>query len=130
MPAWVIDMFYDHFLATNWSRYHAKALPTFAAETYALLLNDIESYPNKIQYMLPYMARQNWLLSYAEIEGIGKALSGLSRRTTFVSNMENATQHLREYYQDFEADFSAFFPELEAATKQKLVELDLPAWSR
>ncbi|MEQ1666533.1 MAG: ACP phosphodiesterase, partial [Bdellovibrionales bacterium] len=55
---------------------------------------------------------QNWLVHYASIEGIEKALTGLSKRTRFISNMDKAHLFLQEHYHDFENDFELFFKDI------------------
>jgi acyl carrier protein phosphodiesterase len=119
----VSDMFYDHYLAKNWSMYSNESLEVFAQKIYGIMETNFSTLPQKTQYMLPYMKRHNWLVSYAQIEGVGSALKGLSRRTKFESNMENATAELRENYSDYEAEFNRFFPELVEFSSKKLAEL-------
>ena len=61
--------------------------------------------------------RGNWLLNYAKVEGIHQALSGMSRRATFESKMEESILDLKEHYKIFEAEFTTFFPELQSFSK-------------
>ena len=68
--------------------------------------------PPKTKRILPFMAKDNWLVGYGKIEGIGRALTGMAYRTPFHSGMENATHDLQEHYSLFQAEFEAFFPEL------------------
>ena len=69
------------------------------------------------------MIADNWLLSYAEIEGIQKVLNGMNRRTKNKSGMHTATEELKEFYTEFEAEFTSFFEELIAFTKLKLKDI-------
>lgn len=68
--------------------------------------------PEKARNMLPYMVRGNWLVGYGRLEGIHRALTGMSRRTRFDSKMDEAVQDLVKHYASFEAEFRSFFPEL------------------
>ncbi|MBS1486508.1 MAG: DUF479 domain-containing protein [Bacteroidetes bacterium] len=108
----IVDIFYDHFLAKNWDKYSEQLLPDFAEECY----RQIESYntviPQGVKYMMPYMTKGNWLVNYARLEGIHRALSGMAHRAKFDSKMEEATNELKESYPDFENEFFLFFPEL------------------
>ena len=70
---------------------------------------------------LKYAIRTNRLVSYGTIDGIGEVLWGMSRRTTFKSNMELAIADLREYYSEFENEFTAFFQDAEKFVKDWLV---------
>lgn len=108
----IVDVFYDHFLARDWLTYHHQALPQFAAETYELLQRHDNLLPDRTRYMLGYMSSQNWLLHYSTVEGIHKALSGMARRTSFSSGMENAAEHLSLHYDEFGSEFNRFFADL------------------
>jgi acyl carrier protein phosphodiesterase len=108
----IVDVFYDHYLAKNWSTYHHQSLMNFADDAYKLLNDHEPILPERTKYMLSYMVPQNWLYNYREVEGIERALKGLSRRTKFESGMENSPQYLVEHYADFEREFAQFFAEL------------------
>ena len=107
----VVDLFYDHFLAKNWALYSNETLAEFAQRVYRTVAENQEVLPDGVSYMLKYMVKGNWLLNYAEVRGIDRALTGMASRAKFHSNMENATQDLEKYYQDFESEFLEFFPQ-------------------
>lgn len=108
----IIDVFYDHFLAINWHKYHHENLDVFANRFYELMNKNGHRLPEKTNQMLQYMIPQNWLLNYKTIEGINKTLTGMSRRTKFESKMEFAAAHLDLHYAAFEKEFEAYFEEL------------------
>jgi acyl carrier protein phosphodiesterase len=110
----IVDMFYDYYLAKNWSTYSDMLLPDFAEHCYSTLEQHRAMLPEEVQQMLPYMIRGNWLVSYAQAEGIHRALSGMSRRTRFDSKMDEAVHELREWDLEFGREFSTFFPEIVA----------------
>jgi acyl carrier protein phosphodiesterase len=108
----IVDMFYDHFLAVQWRNHHAQPLPEFAEYVYSQL-NKHESFlPERVVQMMPYMVKGNWLVSYAQLEGIHRALTGMSHRTPFDSKMDEAVFDLEKSYAEFESEFVSFFPEL------------------
>ncbi|HKJ07335.1 MAG TPA: acyl carrier protein phosphodiesterase [Flavobacteriaceae bacterium] len=115
----IIDIFYDHFLAKNWEQYSAIPLDIYAQGIYVLLTKNIKNYPEKIQYMLPYMIQYNWLVSYASIEGIERVLTGMNKRTQGKSQMHLAIEDLKLHYNEFENDFSTFFIELQNFSETK-----------
>jgi len=119
----IVDILYDHFLAKNWSRYSDVPLEEYVENFYQLLRDSFEILPTRIQKMMPYMIADNWLLSYATIEGISKILAQMNYRTKNQSKMNLAVVELEEYYEEFEAEFTAFFDELILFSKQKLKEL-------
>lgn len=114
----IVDVFYDHYLASLWSDYHHQPLAQFAAESYALIKNSGIELPSRVVYMLPYMERGNWLVNYARLEGIHRALTGMSRRTTFESKMEEAIADLQRDYEQYRAEFQTFFPSLRKFAKE------------
>lgn len=116
----IVDILYDHFLAANWKDYSTTPLEQYTLDFYDLLHDYYEILPQKIQNFLPYMIRDNWLLSYATISGIGSVLSGMNRRTKNRSKMNFAVIELEQYYTDFEKEFRSFFEELEVFTKNEM----------
>ncbi|MGH1388158.1 ACP phosphodiesterase [Kordia sp.] len=120
----IVDILYDHFLAKNWKKYSDIPLETYVNDFYHLLEDNFEMLPLNVQRLLPHMIHDNWLLSYASIEGITKVLEGMNRRTQNRSKMNLAVVELQEFYDEFEAEFTSFFDELIQFTKQKLNELE------
>ena len=120
----IVDILYDHFLAKNWKNYHAQPLDEYVQDFYTMLRKDFEVLPSRIQRMMPYMISDNWLLSYATVSGISKILVQMNYRTKNVSKMNFAVIELEEYYNEFEEEFASFFTELQAFSKNKLLELN------
>lgn len=120
----IVDILYDHFLAKNWSQYSDIPLPEYIESFYDLLEDNFETLPVRIQKMMPHMIADNWLLSYAKIEGIQKVLDGMNRRTKNISGMNTATVELQEFYVEFEEEFTSFFEELRAFTNQTLKTIE------
>ncbi|WP_426059282.1 ACP phosphodiesterase [Hymenobacter sp. B1770] len=110
----ISDMFLDHFLARHFPEFTSERLADFAQRIYALLNARHVDMPPRVQHFLPHMAQHNWLLSYADLESITRALNGLSRRASPGSGMETAVAELRLNYAAYEADFREFFPQLQA----------------
>ncbi len=108
----IADIYYDHFLARDWAQYHEQSLDEFAAGAYALMNSHADIIPPRALHMLGFMEKQNWLKNYGSLEGLHRALNGLSKRTAFESGMEHAAHFLQQHYDAFENDFNAFFPEL------------------
>ncbi|MFI2743462.1 ACP phosphodiesterase [Zhouia sp. PK063] len=116
----IIDIFYDHFLAKNWEKYSNEKLTDFATYFYQLISSKYDDMPEKVQYMIPYMIKDNWLVSYAAISGIQSVLNGMNRRTKNKSNMHLATKQLQDFYTEFETEFYLFFDDMQTFAKNKL----------
>lgn len=119
----IVDILYDHFLAKNWKKYSDIPLANYADDFYHLLEDNFDILPLNVQRLLPHMIHDNWLLSYASIEGITRVLEGMNRRTQNRSKMNLAVVELQEFYDEFEAEFTSFFDELIQFSKEKLNEL-------
>lgn len=120
----IVDILYDHFLAKNWKHYHPQPLAVFVQEFYTLIRKNFTKLPARIQRLTPYMIADNWLLSYATIEGIGRILAQMNVRTKGIAKMNLAVKDLEKYYDSFENEFTLFFEELKAYSAQKLIELN------
>jgi acyl carrier protein phosphodiesterase len=116
----IVDVFYDHFLAKNWRKYHPVPLEYYATDVYRIINENFDQLPMKVQEFFPFMQRGNWLLSYSKVEGIGRALTGMSRRTPYESRMDESVNDLIRYYDDFEKEFASFFPLLAEHVRQYL----------
>lgn len=120
----IVDILYDHFLAKNWSNYSDIPLDAYVDTFYDSLQDNFEVLPSRIQKMMPYMIADNWLLSYATIEGISKVLVGMNKRTENRSKMNLAVNELQEFYDEFEDEFTRFFEELIQFSNKKLIEIE------
>lgn len=119
----IVDIFYDHFLAKNWSDYSNIPLPIYTENFYTLLENNYALLPIGVKRMMPYMIANNWLLNYANMEGISRVLNGINRRTDNKSKMNFAILDLEEHYSLFEKEFTEFFEELITYARQKYISL-------
>ena len=119
----VIDIFYDHFLAKNWTNYCEQPLEDFASNFYKSLELHYDITTERTKGMMPYMTERNWLVSYATIAGIGMILFQMDHRTKNKGNMKNAIKELQQYYNQFEEEFTLFFEELRTHSKEKLAAL-------
>ena len=108
----IVDMFYDHYLARNWNEYSIQPLPRFVSHAYGLLLKNYFMLPVRAKNLLPFMIASNWLVNYSNLDKLKQHFQGLAKRTPFKSGMETAVEDLEQYYDEFGAEFAAFFPDL------------------
>lgn len=115
----VMDLFYDHLLASEWSRWHPEPLPDFAQRMYELLTDHQHLMPARTQEMLPYMVKYDWLASYARVEGLARALNGLAQRVPEGHVMRGSEQVLLDNMNEFRSEFELFLPQLRSAMHQQ-----------
>jgi acyl carrier protein phosphodiesterase len=119
----VIDVFYDHFLARDWSYYHAMPLPEYAQSVYTILAGWLNEFPDRSRHFYSYMVTHNILESYGSIDGITTVLQQMAKRAKFQSNMELAGDELVRGYRSYESEFREFMPELQYHNNQALAVL-------
>jgi acyl carrier protein phosphodiesterase len=119
----VVDIYYDHFLAKNWSDYHHTKLEDFAAHVYKVLQHRFIILPGRTKRLLPFLVTQNWLVGYGDFNDLRHVFYGMDRRTGFKSGMTRAVDVLEENYQNLYNDFWEYYPQLEAFSVEILGEL-------
>lgn len=121
----IVDILYDHFLGANWNDYHPQSLEKYVAEFYELLQENFSILPRRVQDFYPYMAEQNWLLSYASISGIEQILTQMNHRVKTGVELQKSISELRKDYQSFEEEFRVFFQELKAFANTEKSRLEV-----
>ncbi|SEK51107.1 Acyl carrier protein phosphodiesterase [Maribacter orientalis] len=119
----IVDIYYDHFLAKNWSKYSDIPLNVFVDDFYDLLEDNYEILPDGVKRMMPYMIADNWIFNYSKMDGIARVLNGMNRRTENKSKMNFAILDLEQHYDAFEEEFTDFFEELITFSKHKFISL-------
>ncbi|MFV8342966.1 ACP phosphodiesterase [Flavobacterium sp. XS2P39] len=119
----IVDVFYDHFLAKNWSTYSDEKLEDFVERFYQSLKDNHTFLSERTTEIMPYMIKHNWLASYQTVEGINQILTQMDLRTKNQSKMRFATNELSEFYMEFENEFTNFFQELMLFSKNKIITL-------
>lgn len=108
----ITDMYFDYFLGKYWDDYHPLPLEQFAQNTYSTLEKYREALPENFLITFQHMKQYNWLYSYSTMDGIRRALTGLSQRARFDSKMETAHIFLDDNYEFMKKCFVVFFEDL------------------
>ena len=108
----IVDIFYDHFLAKNWSNYSNEKLEDYVKRFYDSLETHRDILTEKTVHLKPYMIEHNWLVNYQYKNSIARILTQMDHRTKNVSQMQYAIEELEQYYEEFEGEFTTFFEDL------------------
>jgi acyl carrier protein phosphodiesterase len=111
----IVDVFYDHFLASRWEAWCEQPLSEFAADVYGMLERRLPELPPRMQYVVPFMIQQDWLTSYRETRHVERALRGMSRRVKRENPLAASAAELEAHYPALGGDFDEFFPQLVTA---------------
>lgn len=119
----VVDVAYDHLLATQWSQYHDTPLSVFTTQCYDALERSIALLPERLQRGLPFWRELDLLGSYASLDGIHVALERIAdrveRRTGRRFDLAGELRTFEAQRESFVADFARFFPALIKARAMK-----------
>ncbi len=113
----IVDLYYDHLLASNWNSFHHQPLEKFTQKFYRLLNQNTEVLPKRVQNFLPFMIAQDWLTNYQSVEGISVIFSQMNRRTSGKGKLNFAPRDLVKYYPELKEHFFEFMIELEQYVK-------------
>lgn len=115
----LVDVFYDHLLATNWDAYSPIVLDAFTAKFYADIESSSIELPSSARVTLDRIIRHDLLGSYRRIEGVERSLrrvsAYLSSRWRREFELERGVVDLIAQRAGFDADFAEFFPQLRVA---------------
>ena len=115
----IIDMVYDHFLATHWHCYCDIPLVRYSQDFYQLLTEYWSFFPEGSFNMLAAMQRQDWLCGYADLAMIGRSLDHISRvRLKRANSLVGAIVELEAHYAGLEQDFRGFMPDMLRACRE------------
>ncbi len=111
----LLDVYFDHFLANAWDRYgDGSSLPDFAESSYRVLHAYRHLPAERFRRAVDAMRRDNWLVGYADLEGVDLALKGIARRCRRENPLGSGARILEANYESLRSDFEVFFPQLQA----------------
>ncbi len=122
----IVDVVYDHFLATDDTTFPNGSLLPFTTGIYQILEEETVHLPQRFLPVLTYMKMENWLYNYRTFDGIEKSLRGLIRRAAFISDSKPAVELLHTNYDELKSYYEEFFPAVKQFAKQKSAELLAP----
>lgn len=108
----VLDVFFDHCLARDWTLYADRPLTQFTSNVYRVLSAESQL-PERLAKIAPHMMAHDWLGSYREFDVLEQVLRGISRRLTRPEELAGAMQELRVLYEPLSEDFRLFYPQLQ-----------------
>lgn len=115
----LVDVFYDHLLATHWNAYSPIVLDAFTSKFYADIESSRIELPSSARVTLDRIIRHDLLGSYRRIEGVERSLrrisAYLSSRWRREFELERGVADLIAQRTGFDEDFVEFFPQLRAA---------------
>jgi acyl carrier protein phosphodiesterase len=125
----IVDVYYDFLLAKNWDKFGrfeagldvgldgkndpSVPLPIFVENAYNLVNSRINELPERLKMMLPRMISDDFLMKPTTFKGLEESFSRIEKAAAFPGNFGNAAEHLELFLDEFDAEFCAFFPDLQ-----------------
>ena len=104
----LVDIFYDHLLASALDELHHQPFAEYRHGVYRQLAARSAELPDHSRIALTMMAEQDWFLSYVRIEGIADVLARMSRRVRRPNPLAGGEAEFLADAEGFSADFWAW----------------------
>lgn len=106
----MVDLFYDHFLVSEWDEWSDQPFEGYLEWSRRAVARYNDELPERLQGILAYIFDE-LLPSYADPEGIGRALSRMSSRVRRANPLEGGEVELLRNYDGLRDDFRVFMPQ-------------------
>ena len=115
----IMDIYYDHILASNWNEYSDKPLQSFANSQYRLIEDNIALLPDRTMMWFSYMRHNNLLYNYSKLEDIDLVFRRMDQRFGGVSGMRTAVNELKLFINEYATEFKEFFEDMQVHLQKK-----------
>lgn len=115
----VLDVWFDHLLVLDWSRYTTReSLIDFAPRWLALLDARTAELPESLRAFLTWMHVHDLPVAYGDEATLDAVFHALARRLSRPSPVADALPALHEYADELQRHFDVFFPDLVAHARE------------
>jgi acyl carrier protein phosphodiesterase len=119
----LVDLFYDHFLAKEWSSWSGVAFADYIAWAQKIVETHRTILPPRLQELaLPIF--NEILPSYQKIAGTELALRRMSKRVRRANPLAAGGEELTRHYEELQSDFAKFTPEVRQFVADFIAALD------
>ena len=110
----IMDVYYDHLLARDWSIFSEEPLEQFAHRTYGILSDHYDLMPAPMQRKVSRMITSNWLVAYRDPATTRPALTAIGKRFRRPVELAPAATELERSSQAIAEDFHEFLPDIQS----------------
>jgi acyl carrier protein phosphodiesterase len=118
----LLDMWFDHCLARDFSRWCVQPLGSYSDDLRALLKRHDALLPDSLRRFRQYMEANDLPAGYAERATLHRALAGIGQRLSRANPLDSALPVLIEHDAALQVHFEAFFPQLQEYARGWLVQ--------
>lgn len=113
-----LDVLFDHFLITHWQQFYSEPFLPAKLSLYQQLAAAESLMPDGMRLVMGKVREQDWLHSYQDITGVGRALDQISKRIRFANQFSGVIEEIIPNYPQFQQVFLQFYPELQHHNRQ------------
>ncbi len=108
----LVDLFYDHLLARDWSEHAPGTLAEYTDQVYSLL-DDFDAFlPEMARDVAARMRTHDWLTSYQHVEAVGEAIDRMAvYRLRRPNPLAGGIEEFLADPEGFASDFGQFLPD-------------------
>lgn len=110
----LLDMWFDHDLARDFSRWSEVPLGEYSQQLRSLLHRHDDLLPDAMRRFRDYMDAHGLPAGYADLSEMDRAFRGVSHRLSRANPVATAMPMLAERDAPLQQSFEAFFPQLQA----------------
>lgn len=121
----VTDIFFDHFLAVEFSSYAGVSLQRFALGFYGGAVYNYANLPPRIRGFLWHFILTNRLYRYTSLKGVQQSLEIMATYRNLQVSPPDAITYLEAHYDEWRQLFRAFFPELQQMCLMELSAIEV-----
>jgi acyl carrier protein phosphodiesterase len=114
----LLDMWFDHCLARDFSRWSGQSLALRSDALRGLLRREDPWLPPGLRRFSAYMEQHDLPAAYADRAALGRALTGIGQRLSRANPLDSALPVLVEREAVLQRHFEAFFPQLQAFARE------------
>lgn len=111
----VIDVLFDHYLATHWDAINEQSLESHAAHVHAALHKHREVLPDALRRFMIALQEHNILVANRDIAAIEHTLARLAKRSPRFGALAISQADLLPLREQLREPFDSFYPELREA---------------
>lgn len=108
----LVDIFYDHVLARDWTEFGRGRLDDYTQGLYAAVPPHAAALPDKAREVVELMRTNDWLGSYCDINAVGRVIDRMAiHRLRRANPLAGGVEEFLADSGGFADDFRAFFPD-------------------
>jgi acyl carrier protein phosphodiesterase len=104
----LVGIFYEHFLAANWNKYHSSSLNATVQEGYLKIIDNMPFISFRFRRFVLRLFVKGYINNLATLAGVHDFMLFINFPTNLYASIEDLIQN----YQLFKCDFEEFLPEL------------------